>query len=102
MRLEQHVRVRVAGRGLEAIGRKLDQETQRIVEVDRVHEAAVLDARVLDPALVEAFDRLRERRLRDREREVVHEAGLTGRGVGSGSRSSFVNTVISRPSPGSK
>ena len=33
----------------------------------------------LDPALVEALDRLREHRLRERERDVVHAAGVGGR-----------------------
>jgi hypothetical protein len=48
-----------AGR-LEAVGRELDQQPERVAEVDRVHEAAVLDAAVLDPALVEPLDRLPE------------------------------------------
>ena len=71
VRLEQHVRVRVAVRRLEAIRRELDQQAERVVEVDRVHEAAVLDAAVRDPALVEPLDHLVERRLRYGEREVV-------------------------------
>ena len=63
-------------RRLEAVRRQLDQQAERVVEVDRVHEAAVLDAAVLDAALVEALDRLAEGRLREREREVVHLARL--------------------------
>ena len=71
VRLEQHVGVRVAVRRLEAVRRELDQQAERVVEVDRVHEPAVLHAAVLDPALVEALDHLVERRLRDCEREVM-------------------------------
>ena len=79
------------------------EQAERVVEVDRVHEAAVLDARVPDPALVEALDGLVEGRLRQREREVLDVARLASTTrLGSGSRSSFVKTVISRPSPGSK
>ena len=72
VRLEQNVRVGVAERRLEAIRGELDQEAERILEVDRVHEAAVFHARVPDAALIEPFHRLREDRLRQRERNVVH------------------------------
>jgi hypothetical protein len=78
--LEQHLGVREAVRRLEAVGRELDQQPERVVEVDRVHEPAVLDAAVLDAALVEPLDRLVEGRLRQRERDVVHRA-LVGRGA---------------------
>src|SRR3954466_6522937 len=44
--LQQHLRVRVRIRRLEAVGRELDQQAERVLEVDRVHEAAVLDAAV--------------------------------------------------------
>ena len=81
VRLEQHVGVRVAERRLEAVRRELDQEAERVLEVDRVHEAAVLDAAVADPALVEPLDGLLERRLRERERDVV-DAALVGRRAG--------------------
>src|SRR3954451_18951489 len=76
VRFEQHVGVRVAARRLEAVGGELDQQAQRVLEVDRAHEAAILDAAVADAALVEALDRLVERRLRQREGEVVHAAGI--------------------------
>jgi hypothetical protein len=66
-------------RRLEAVRRELDQEPERVVEVDRVHEAAVLDAGMADAALVQALDRLVEGRLRDREGDVVHAADV-GRG----------------------
>src|SRR5215475_12614452 len=56
VRLEQDVGVRVAERRLEAVRRELDQQPERILEVDRVHEAAVLDAAVTDIALVESLD----------------------------------------------
>src|SRR5712691_3472826 len=68
----------VAERWLETIGRKLDEEAERIVEVDRVHEAAILDSRVPDLPLVEPLDGLREGRVRDRERDVVHAADVRG------------------------
>ena len=100
--LEQDRGVGRAGRRLEAVRGELDQQPERVGEVDRVHEAAVLDAAVLDAALVEPLDRLGERRLRDRERQVVHAARVHRRAAGSPSRSSFVKTVIRRPSPGSK
>jgi len=57
---------------------------------------------VPDRALVEALDRLTERRLRERERDVVDGTDV-GRGPARvGRPSSFVKIVISRPSPGSK
>ncbi len=64
----------VPERRLEAVGRELDRQAERVLEVDRVHEAAVLDAAVLDPALVEPLHRLVEDGLRERERDVVHAA----------------------------
>src|SRR5215471_6622724 len=81
VRLEQDVRMPAAGRRLEAIRGELDQQAERILEVDRVHEAAVLDAAVADAALVQALDRLAERGLREREREVVHGADLGRRAL---------------------
>ena len=64
---------------LEAVGRELDQQAERILEVDRVHEPAVLDAAVPDAALVEPLHRLGEGGLRDRERDVVHAARVRRR-----------------------
>ena len=89
VRLEQHVGVREAGGRLEAIRGELDQQPERVREVDRVHEAAVLDAAVLDAALVEPLDGLGERDLRDRERDVVHAAGI-GRRAGRIGRPALV------------
>src|SRR5215210_5773198 len=77
--LEQHLGVRVAVRWLEAVGGELDQQAERVLEVDRVHEAAVLDAAVADPALVEALDGLAERGLRQREGQMVHAARVRRR-----------------------
>ncbi len=82
VRLEQDGGVGLPGRRLEAVGGQLDQQAQRVVEVDRVHEAAVLDAAVLDPALVEPLDGLGEGRLGDREGEMVHTARVGGRALG--------------------
>src|SRR5690348_10724978 len=76
VRLEQHLGVRVRVRRLEAVGGELDQQAERVLEVDRVHEAAVLDAAVADAALVEALDGLEERRLAQAERDVVHRSGV--------------------------
>ena len=81
---EEHVDVRAARRRLEAVRRQLDQQPERVVEVDRVHEAAVLDAAVADPALVEARHGLRERDLRDGERQVVDAARVGRRALGAG------------------
>src|SRR5262249_23764901 len=67
---------------VEAVRRELDQETERILEIDRVHEAAVLDAAVADPPLVETFERLVERRLRDRQGDVVYTARIGRRPAG--------------------
>src|SRR4051794_4257089 len=77
--LEQHLGVGVAVRWLEAVRGELDQQAERVLEVDRVHEAAVLDAAVADPALVEALDGLAERGLRHREGQVVHAARVRRR-----------------------
>ena len=89
VRLEQHLAVAEAGGRHEAVGRELDQQPERVGEVDRVHEAAVLDAAVVDAALVEADDGLVERRLGDRERDVVDGAGV-GRGAGRVGRAGLV------------
>src|SRR6185503_14458269 len=62
---------------------------ERVSEVDRVHEAAVLDAAVVDAALIEADDGLVERRLGDREGDVVDGAGV-GRGAGGLGRAGLV------------
>src|SRR3954468_20008500 len=58
--LQEDVGVGGAVRRLEAVGGELDQQPERVGEVDRVHEAAVLDAAVADAALVEALDSLGE------------------------------------------
>src|SRR5215207_2089209 len=78
VRLRQDLGVRVAVRRLEAIRGQFDQEPERVLEVDRVHEPAVLDAAVLDAAFVEALYRLLEGGLREREGHVVYGAGIGG------------------------
>src|SRR3954454_25355530 len=40
VRLEEPVRMRVAERRLEPVRRELDQQAERVLEVDRVHEAS--------------------------------------------------------------
>src|SRR5947208_3571812 len=89
MRFLEHVRMGDAGRWLEAVGGKLDQETQRIIEIYRIHEATILDAAMLDAALVEALDRLKESDARHRKGDVMHGTHV-GRGPGRIRLSSFV------------
>src|ERR1700751_190300 len=84
VRLKEYLCVRTALGRLEAVRGELDQQAERVAEVDRVHEAAVLDAAVLDAALLQPLDRLREGRLREGEREVVHGARLPGRRLAHG------------------
>jgi DNA-binding transcriptional ArsR family regulator len=60
---EQDVGVRVPRRRLEPVGGQLDQQPERVGEVDRIHEPPVLDTAVPDPALIEPVDGLGERRL---------------------------------------
>ncbi len=76
VRLHQHVGVGEAGRRLEAVGGKLDQQPERILEIDRIHEAAILDAAVLDAALVEPRNSLQEGHPRHRERDMVDAADI--------------------------
>ena len=80
--LQQHIGVRVPERRLKPVGRQLDQKPQRIGEVDRVHEAAILDPTVLDLSLFEPLHRLHEGCLREREGDVVDAARLGGRPTG--------------------
>ena len=58
MGLQQDLGMGEPGRRLEPVGGQLDQQPERILEVDRVHEAAILDPAVLDPALVQPLDGL--------------------------------------------
>ena len=58
--LHQHVRMREAVRRFKTVGSKLDQKAQWIGEIDRIHEAPVLNAAMLDLAFVQTLYRLRE------------------------------------------
>src|SRR5262249_43409813 len=58
--LRQHVRMRKAVRRFKTIAGELDQKAQWIREIDGIHETPILDAGMLDLALVETFHRLRE------------------------------------------
>ncbi|MCY1234931.1 hypothetical protein D9M72_475300 [compost metagenome] len=69
---------------LEAIGGKLDQQPKRVLEIDRVHETAVLDAAVPDTSLVEPLHRLGEGRARNGKGDVVHTADLRRGSLGIG------------------
>src|SRR6516225_3680709 len=64
-------------RRVEAIGRQFDQEAERIREIDRVHEAAILDVAVLDLPLVEPRYGLQESRAGNREGHMMYAAGLS-------------------------
>src|SRR5689334_18334790 len=68
----------VARRRLEAIRRELDQQAQRVLEIDRVHESPVLDTAVPDTAFVETCHRLGEGGRRDREGKVVDTSHVCG------------------------
>ncbi len=70
-------------RRLEAIGAKLDEQPQWVVEIDRIHEAAILDAAVLDMAHVETLDGLEEGHPRQPQRQLMHRSDI-GRGGGWG------------------
>ena len=65
VRGHQHIGVGMSWRRLESIGSELDQEPERVFEIDRIHEAAILHAAMLDRSLIEALDRLQERDARD-------------------------------------
>jgi hypothetical protein len=64
---------------LEAVGRELDQQTERVAEINRIHEAAVLYAAVSDAPCVEPLDRLQEGGAGNRKGDVV-DAALIARG----------------------
>jgi hypothetical protein len=74
--LEEHVGMTETMRRFESVGGELDEEAQRILEVDRIHEASVLDAAMLYLAFVEAGNRLCEGRARDSKRNVMHAPRL--------------------------
>src|SRR6202042_126295 len=73
VRGEQHVRVRVAGRRLEFVTGELDQEPERILEIDRIHEQPIANSR-LDAARLEPPNGLRPDGARDVERDMMHAA----------------------------
>src|SRR6185437_5307826 len=75
----QHVRMRKAVRRFKPVAGKLDQEAHWIGEIDRIHEASVLDAAMGDPAFVQTLYCLREGGVRDRKGDMMHAAGLRRR-----------------------
>ncbi len=76
LRLHQHIdRAETLG-GFELVARELDLQAVGIVEIDRIHEAAVA-LNEIDPALAQASGSLHERRPRDIERQVLHAPDLT-------------------------
>ena len=88
--LEQHVGVRAPERRLEPVRRQLDQEPERIGEIDRVEDAAILDAGVLDAAIVKTLDRLGEAGARYREGDVMD---------GARSADASVNSTLAKVAP---
>jgi len=60
VRREQHLGVAAAGRRLEPVGGELDQQAERILEIDRVHEPAVDIAGVFNAQLRQALGDLGE------------------------------------------
>src|SRR5215208_2739560 len=80
MRLAQHIGVGAAHRRIEFIAGKLEKKTQRIAEIDRIHEAAIDFARVRNIALLQPLDRLGVGGARYREGEMVDAAGGSGDG----------------------
>src|ERR1700727_1773849 len=73
VRGEQYVRVCVAGRRLEFVTGELDQEPERILEIDRIHEHPIANSR-LDAARLEPPNGLRPDGARDVERDMMHTA----------------------------
>src|ERR1700733_570317 len=69
----KHVRVRVAGRRLEFVTGELDQEAERILEINRIHEHPIANGR-LDPARLEPPNGLHPDGARDVERDMMHTA----------------------------
>ena len=67
----QHLSVGGPGRWVEFVARALDQLTQRIAEVNRVHETPIHFARVADPTFVESLGNLGIGCPRHRESKVV-------------------------------
>src|SRR5262245_3099846 len=76
MGLHQHVRMRISRRGLKLVGRKLEQQSEWILEVNRIHEAAVLHAAVLDLALIQPRDGLQESHARNRKGNVMDTSDI--------------------------
>ena len=102
VRQKQHFGVSNSGQREEFEVREFDQLSQRVAEIDGVHEAAIHFAGVFDPAFVQPFLVLVEGGAGDVEGEVMEIADPFRVGGGVGLWSLRVKTVISRPSPRSK
>ena len=71
VRLDHDVSVPASLGRFEPVACEFETKTQRIAEIDRVHETAIDGAGMLDPARVETLRDLPERRLTDIERQMM-------------------------------
>ena len=78
------------------------RQPQRILEVNRVHEAAVFDAAVWIPRSSSRSTACQNVACESENATWCTQPMSVDVRVGSGSRSSFVKVVMRRPSPGSK
>src|SRR6056297_930680 len=76
--LYHHIGMAAALWWFEPVGGKFDQQSQRILEVDRIHKAAVLWSGMRDPAGVKPLGNLPEACLTDVEGEMVHASRVRG------------------------
>ena len=76
MGLEQNICVAVTGGRFKAVAGQLNQQAERIFEINRIHKAAILVAAMVNAGFVEPFDGLAVGRLGDVEGNVVHAASL--------------------------
>ncbi len=76
VRLHQHISMGAPDRGLEAVASQFDQQTERVRKVNRVYEAPVFRAAMLDTALVEAENSLTEHRSRNRKGQMMNRSDI--------------------------
>jgi hypothetical protein len=80
VRLDHHIGFATAFGREEPVARQLDPETQRIAEIDRVHEAPVHRTGMRNAPCVETFGDLPETRLADIERQMMQRTDGFGNG----------------------
>src|SRR5208282_721987 len=76
MRREQHVRARKAFGGVELPARQLDQEPERVLEIDGVEDHPVAHAGALYAARIQALNGLHEDGARNVEGHMMHTADV--------------------------